>query len=102
MAEYADTKWASVACGETKRGPAAVTAAASSTARSQRCRKRRRNGRWTLPVEVEIEPLREVLHAGGLLGEWDFESRELISRALSQAVALWVTADKLRRGDNNL
>jgi hypothetical protein len=30
------------------------------------------------------------------------ESRELISRALSQAVALWVTADKLRRGDNNL
>jgi hypothetical protein len=76
--------------------------AASSTARSRLARQRHRNGRWTLSVEVEIEPLREVLHAGGLLGEWDFENRGPISHALSEAIALWMAADKVRRGDNNL
>jgi hypothetical protein len=67
-----------------------------STLRSRLCRRRQRDGKWTVPVEVEIELARYVLKHARLLGEWDFENRRAISQALSEAVALWL-ADSLQR-----
>jgi len=73
-----------------------VSAAGNSTARSRRCRQRKRSGKLMVWAELDAEELREVLVAGDLLKEWDQENHKAINYAFQQAVNLWIGRELAR------
>jgi hypothetical protein len=64
--------------------------AASSTARTRRCRRLAREGKIRLTVTLDLEQLPDVLLSAGLLAEWDDGDRGAISDAFETAVELWM------------
>jgi hypothetical protein len=66
---------------------------ASSTARSQHCRQRRRAGLIRLVVEVDEDSLCEWLVAGGVLNPLDTDQHDKVEQALGRAVALLIAGN---------
>ena len=52
-------------------------------------RRRKRNGRAVLNVEVDLGEVADLLVDGGYLAAWDAEDRTMIAAALQIAIEVW-------------
>jgi hypothetical protein len=64
--------------------------AASSTARSRRCRERARSGLAALSIEVHLIAVSEMLIDAGVLKQWDAEDHDQVARAIERLLAVLV------------
>jgi hypothetical protein len=70
---------------------ARVVMGASSTARSRRCRARRRAGLIRLVVEIDEDRLCDWLVAGGVLSPLATDEHDKVQQALTRAVVLLIS-----------
>jgi hypothetical protein len=60
--------------------------------RVKRSRRRKRNGRAVLKIEVNVGGLADFLVDAGYLQQWNDSDRRAIERALAQAIEVWARA----------